>query len=1042
MKKTTCDRKNILRGVSTLDVLKRSLRIVLILLIFTALNGAIYGGHSILDLVDPSFNPQILTNSFTPKDVSAIVIQPDGKILIAGNFNSYNRQLVSRVVRLNADATLDTTFNSPTFEAGVYPNKMILQADGKITLRGYNMVLTSQPQSVKQLIRLNADGTLDSTFNYNGEIVVEIAIDASGRILCSGNFPQNNINRKMIRLNTDGSEDSSFHYAAESVSRFATQNNKVIIYIHVGSQAFVKRLNEDGTADTSFTMANLNGFGVTKFIVQPDGKILVLDALNLRRLNENGGGDSGFTPTNFPPETRTMDLSDDGRITVAIASNSLQQQVLRFLPNGLADSSFTTYNSNNLNTLAVQSDGGVIIGDSYLGGSGTTIPNNFSRLLPNGMLDTTFNSGGIGFQNLTPGAVRAIAVQPDGKVLIGGKFDSVNEASRFKMARLNTDSTLDLSFQIDTGGTGNSFTQIHAIYNIVLQADGKIIISGSFIYMVNGEEERNVVRLNPNGTIDSTFNLNIRIDDVFSCCNAGTNRIALLSNGKLLVGTSRNSVSSTLPIPLKLNADGTRDTSFNSTVLSTQNLAQIHDLAIQPDGKIIIGGRHETAGITKSFLMRLNPDGSLDTTFQIREITNKVVNALSPLSNGKILLVEGDSAFQPVQADVLRLNSDGSIDSSFDAGTGVNGKINALLLLPTGKMFVGGKFTTFNGQPRQNLAQLNADGSLNATLYNLDNEVLSLAADSDGRVLVGGIFTVINAGNGSANRSYIARLIDSALLKTHFDFDGDGRSDLGVFTLDGDWTILNSQNNQAVSTHFGLGNDKTIPADFDGDGRTDLAVFRPSEGIWYLLSSQAGFSAVRWGTDGDKPVAGDYDGDGRADLAVWRPSDSVWYILQSANNQPLFIRFGLNGDIPIPRADFDGDNKSDIAVWRPSDGNFYWLASGSGNQFRVVHFGTNGDIPAVADYNGDGKTDLVVYRPTEGNWYQYLTTPSGDYIYSVIRFGLNGDVPVPADYNGDGRADIAIWRQGTWHFLMSNQSYVVADFGGANVQAVAAMPNP
>lgn len=198
--------------------------------------------------------------------------------------------------------------------------------------------------------------------------------------------------------------------------------------------------------------------------------------------------------------------------------------------------------------------------------------------------------------------------------------------------------------------------------------------------------------------------------------------------------------------------------------------------------------------------------------------------------------------------NVLRLNADGSVDPTFNAGTGANGAISAMLLLPTGRILVGGRFTNFNGQPRGNLVQLNADGSVFSTVYNLNDAVSCLAIDGAGRVLVGGSFTIINAGSSGAPRSHVARLIDASASGTRFDFNGDGRADLGVYAAAGGmWSILNSLNYQTASTHFGLSEDKTVAADFDGDFKTDIAVFRPSEGIWYLLKSQEGFSAVRWG---------------------------------------------------------------------------------------------------------------------------------------------------------------------------------------------------
>jgi len=776
-------------------------------------------------------------------------------------------------------------------------------------------------------------------------------------------------------------------------------------------------------------------------IVQPDGKILIYGSTDLRRLNQDGSDDAGFTTTTFPLTSygarRVMALANDGKITAANRINDFETyQISRFLPDGTADGSFTPYTAVRFNSLAVQPDGGVLVGDGDGGCSSHPFRNDFVRLFPDGSLDPTFDTGE-GFQTFAPSSVHAINVQPDGKILIGGEFTFVNGVPRYRIARVNPDSTIDPTFNINSGGAGY-FTYIGSFSNIRTQSDGKIIATGAFSYFVNGEYKNNLVRLNSDGIIDPTFNLGIGLD-------TGP-RFETYTDGKLMVARNRAS-NGTSPFPVRILATGELDSSFNPFLYPGWALA-MNDLIIQPDGKILVAGYSTqynseiNTNVFKSFLTRLNTDGSLDTTFQSREEPDKAVRSIVLQPNGKIVIAESILPWiTPSQSSILRLNTDGSVDPTFNTGTGADGKVNTMLLLSTGRIFVGGIFSNFNGQPRANLVQLNADGSVFTPVYNLNDEVLCLAVESTGRVFVGGDFTTIIAGSSSANRSYVAALIDSSASSTRFDFNGDGRADLAVYAAsDGMWSILNSLNYQTVWTNFGLSEDKTVAADYDGDFKTDYAVFRPSNGIWYLNQSTRGFGAVQWGANGDKPVTGDFDGDRKADIAVWRPSSAVWWILKSSNGGASVVKFGLPGDLPLSHADFDGDRKTDIAVWRPSDGNFYWLASGSGNQFRVVHFGTNGDIPVPADYNGDGKTDLVVYRPADGNWYQYLTMPNGEYTFTVVRFGMGGDQPVPADYDGDGKTDIAVRRGNAWHILHSAFGYSVQAFGDADSQAVAAFP--
>src|SRR5262245_55298807 len=109
MKKTIKRVVDVLKGVSTLDVMiKKSGIILLLLILILVLAGTVRCGHSTLDLVDPSFRPQIETTVLRCKYVEQIIPLPNGKVLVSGNFNSYNRQPVGAIARLNADGTLDT----------------------------------------------------------------------------------------------------------------------------------------------------------------------------------------------------------------------------------------------------------------------------------------------------------------------------------------------------------------------------------------------------------------------------------------------------------------------------------------------------------------------------------------------------------------------------------------------------------------------------------------------------------------------------------------------------------------------------------------------------------------------------------------------------------------------------------------------------------------------------------------------------------------------------------------------------------------------
>ena len=256
----------------------------------------------------------------------------------------------------------------------------------------------------------------------------------------------------------------------------------------------------------------------------------------------------------------------------------------------------------------------------------------------------------------------------------------------------------------------------------------------------------------------------------------------------------------------------------------------------------------------------------------------------------------------------------------------------------------------------------------------------------------------------------------ASLRRSPFDFDGDGKSDIGITRPNSgitEWWISRSSDSNVFSTVFGVDSDISAPADFTGDGKTDIAVFRPSTGFWYVLRSEDfSYTAFPFGSNGDIPMPADYDGDGKADPAVFRPSGANWFINRSSDGQTTIAQFGAPGDQPVA-ADYDGDGKADIAVYRQNNGaQEWWIQRSTAGLFATV-FGASGDKAVPGDYTGDGKADVAVWRPSNGNWF---ILRSEDFSYLAFPWGANGDLPAPGDYDGDGKTDAAVFRQSsaTW----------------------------
>ncbi len=294
--------------------------------------------------------------------------------------------------------------------------------------------------------------------------------------------------------------------------------------------------------------------------------------------------------------------------------------------------------------------------------------------------------------------------------------------------------------------------------------------------------------------------------------------------------------------------------------------------------------------------------------------------------------------------------------------------------------------------------------------------------------------SIPNAPNSDGADIGALEMQNSEFSSASFDFDGDGKTDIGIFRPSaGEWWYRKSSDEQVFATQFGASSDIIVPADFTGDGKTDIGFFRPSSGDWFVLRSEdSTFFAFPFGTSEDIPAPGDYDGDGKADPAVFRPSNSTWFIQRSSDSGVTIQPFGISEDKPVP-ADYDGDGKDDIAIFRPSVAEWWMLRSNSG--IKAVQFGSTGDKTVQGDYTGDGKADVAFWRPSSGEWF---ILRSEDDSFFAFPFGLSQDIPAPGDYDGDGKADAAVFRpsNSTWFMQQSSSGFEAVQFGTTGDQPI------
>lgn len=993
--------------------------------------------------LDSSFQADLIQDNQAFGNV--VTIQPDGKVLYAGFFLTINGQPRSYIARFNADGTLDASFdtgNAFAFDASI--SAVAVQPDGRIIVAGsFDKVGGLTRYSVA---RLNSDGSFDPSFNvgFAAKVtsVTSVAVQTDGKVLIGGNFSSisSSTRNGFARLNSDGTLDTAFNTTCSAFSNKAIilqPDGKIVLGSSCGaSSSGVSRLTTTGTVDATFDAGTgANGSAVTALALQPDGKLFVggkfgtfngVSRRGIVRVNANGTLDNTFVPaTNY--NTNAIALRSDGKVLIARDFSFQGSPAMnRLNADGTNDATFVASETqvNDIYSIAVAVDGSVYEAGKMIidGPNFSTVPQPLLRLTAAGVIDTTFRPF-VAYGSLSAG-VSCVVPQPDGKVIVAGQFRTANGIARSALVRFNADGTLDSSFGPVTGLASGS------INVVTLQPDGKILIGSS---LPTAGADR-LMRLNSDGTRDTSFNV------VVGDSGDAVKYIALQPDGRILVagtfttigGQTRNSHFA------RLNANGSVD-AFDPT-FGGQNY--VSSLLVQPDGKFVIGGNFSTInGVNRGTSARFNVDGTLDPTFVNTDFGFSTANYVAILPDGKFLMTNPGT--------LVRFNANNTQDTTFVSTafrvTGnTTGSINSVAIQSNGKILVGGQFDfiTATGFPvRKNFARLEADGSLDIGFGTYGGatggNVNKIAVGSDGRILIGGVFKMVNGFGHSG----LARLNQVPFQVTRTaDFDGDGRTDASVYR-NNIWYISPSASPAAFyGVQFGVATDKLAPADYDGDGRTDIAVWRDNgagqQAYFYILRSSDGTLVTdAFGVGGDIVTVGDWDGDHKADPAVFRSAaQSNFYYRGSLNNPTggtTFLQWGTAGDVPV-QGDFDGDGKLDAAVFRPGDRVWYIRSSLNGSVTND-QFGLTTDLRVVGDYDGDGKSDIAVFR--SGAWY-ILQSSTRQLAYR--NFGTAGDTPTPGDYDGDGRTDAAVFRSGTNYVQnSSNAAVVYQPFGAAGDIPVA-----
>lgn len=715
--------------------------------------------------VNPDGTPDPGFDSTGAVGVNTVALQPDGCILVGGSFTSLGGQPRNNFGRLLPWGALDLDF-IPTVNGQVY--SIALDRNSRIVVGG--VFSTINGQSVNRLARLMTDGTVDPTFaSAANASVFSLALQADGKILVGGDFNLiGGLSRAYLgRLLPDGRADPLFDPIASSSVRCVSVlvDGSVAVggsFTSIGgaSRRYFARLAPNGPAISELTWNDSSvswslggscpevsqatfevfesgqgwrsigtgtptaiGWELNGVTIAPGSTVRARGGVSGGRYCGSGSEMSGSAGPPIIISSRLSILGSCPLSVVACGSPPLSYQwyedgkpvaggtnqwlakvpvegkVLLAVvtsPSGIAKSETATVRYLGLDvfnyaakgyvrTIAVQPDGKLIISGVAQSSGGDTYY--LIRLNSNGTSDSSFNSHIPSFN----GVVLALAVQLDGKVLIGGNFSHVAGVKRFGLARLNADGTLDDSFNPKLFSTSSG----GSVSALVVQTDGAILVGG-YIGFSDAVSQLAVGRLLPDGSLDSSF-----VPPAYSI-GSGVDTISVLPDQSIVIGGTFRQ-STLVWAGERLSSSGA---TLARTVRTRNGMPMVRASSVQAEGKVLLGGTLVSESPGPQSLVWLNDDMSIDTN-RTRFVDGPVY-CLAAQAGGKTLVGGGFTSIGGVPCtNLARLRDDGTVDPTFNHSiTGTNVAVMAIASQLDGKTVMGGRFEEVDGVGRINLARL------------------------------------------------------------------------------------------------------------------------------------------------------------------------------------------------------------------------------------------------------------------------------------------------------------------------------------------------
>jgi len=747
--------------------------------------------------------------------ILGIDLQPDGKVLVAGKIATVNAVTRKSFVRIDNAGNVDLTFTAAGFNIG--EDIRVLQS-GKILVSAH----PNANNDTTQFFRLNSDGSTDGTFTQSGSVMhinSGLILDPSERILFFGNAGQPA--SQCLRLNPNGDLDATYN---TKIGEFSTvlaaaqqADGKIVLagdFIQmngVARSAFA-RINADGTLDATFNPGSGFNTPPSSFLIQPDGKILAMGVFisyngtvrpNLVRINSDGSLDALFAPT-FTSAPQAIALQSDGKILVAgsfnNANGAARTGLARLNSDGTLDVAFNpVIGSPSLTSVLAQADGNIMIGGDFSGIDGFS-RSSLARLSSAGVVDPSFNGN-----SANPGA-KFIFQRPDGKYLL---------AYSSALTRRNTDGSADGSFAATNFGDSTPL-----INSLIFQADGKMLVGGRFS-TVNGTAKKNFARINANGGLDALYGGNAPNDEVKVVIGQPKGRIVLGGIFSMVGNFPASGIARIAPPPTFCDFDGDgradlgvfRPSNGYWFMMQSQNGESIQNFGIS--GDLVSPGDFDGDG--KSDLAIFRPSSG---TWWYRSSINSGYYAVNWGTAGDVPMVsdfDGDGKadfiyYRPSNGVWYRNGSAGQTSlvqfgiagdlplvGDFDG----DGRSDPAIFRPSNgywwyKSSVTGAATPVQWGQNGDVpvpGDYDGDGKTDVAVWRPSN----------------GVWYIFNSSNGSFAAMSWGLSGDRPVAA---DYDGDGRADIAIYRpSSGVWYIMQSTAG-FTGMQYGLSSDVAIPGAF------------------------------------------------------------------------------------------------------------------------------------------------------------------------------------------------------------------------------------